>query len=159
VRVSLLLVLMACEGAPPAPSEAPDAGSSRAPVAAPAEPSAADPFAGCRRIAVERTVSWSCGPHKVVLARYPDGLPELPDRPFAENAPATSVRPLQVGERTIEGQLLQQPPRDGEQLITLLVRDPETATVASCALALRGDQDPEGRLRWCESAVAAALGG
>jgi hypothetical protein len=109
-------------------------------------------------VAIEQTDTWTCGPHRLVRARYPDGLP--PDRPgtWVGEAPQTSGLAVSIGGRTVEAQALAQPELDGERLVTVVARDPIRSQIGSCALQLHNHQDRAGVEGWCAAALGAVLG-
>ena len=120
--------------------------------------SADDALAACREIAVEPTVSWSCGPHTVVLARYEDGLP--PDRvgSYRGGSPEVETASIPVGDATMEARLLAQPSLDGgPRLLTFLVRDEAGGRVASCAVRVLPDAEASVAKDWCTRALGQVL--
>jgi len=172
MRTLLIPVLLAggaCTVSAPPPSSEPEPSASSEPGSSTGEvpadastfdASASDPLAGCRESRIEPTVTWTCGPHTVVLARYPDGLPpDRTDGAYRGGTPDVDSVQVRVGERSLQARVLVQPAMEGRNhQLTVLARDPAGGQVASCAVRIEPGQGPELLRGWCVRALQAALG-
>ena len=160
--MSFLLLGGACTVSAPPPADAPDppaasTGEVREEAAA-FDPSAADPLAGCTEARFDPTVTWSCGPHTVVLARYEQGMP--PDTPgeYRGGAPEQAELTIPGGDRTLTARVLSQPAIDtSAHRLTVLVRDEAESQVASCAVRIEPNQGEEALKAWCGRVLERAL--
>ena len=153
------LCVGACSGASPSPtSPQAGAGEVRPQEEAPIPPpSTATPLEGCSHVSIEATQSWSCGPHRVVRASHPNGLP--PDRPgtWVGDPPETTALPVDIGGRVVEARAMTQPELDGARMVNVLLRDEVGGQIGSCSLRLERGQDAAGLLSWCAAALGKAL--
>lgn len=121
----------------------------------PALSSAADdPLTPCRRLELDGTITWSCGPDRVVMVQHTGPLPPIGAQPYHGGPPSSLPVDIQVSSGTLEGELLLNPRlEDGPATFTILLKREKARQVVSCA-AVVFEGDDEGRLRkWCQVAM------
>lgn len=139
---------------PTAPVAEPDPGSA----ASAFSPDPSKPLTDCTKTKVERTISWACGEHLIVLAHHPNGLPAAPRRQYQGGEPAISMVSLDVQGTTVQAQIEHQPVLEREpRHIVVVAPFPGRKQVASCSLKPRSQAAEADLLSWCVAAMTAAF--
>jgi len=137
-----------------APAAEPDPGSA----ASAFSPDPSKPLTDCTKTQVERTISWACGEHMIVLAHHPDGLPPTPRRQYQGGEPAISMVSLDVQGTAVQARIEHQPVLEREpRHIVVVAPFAERKQVASCSLKPRSQAAEADLLTWCRAALTAAF--